>query len=258
MHLLPDPSPPNESVVLARLHTLPVRFPPTMTLARLLAETLDSALLATGSALGNVQILNPATRTLKIGEQRGFGKDLLAFFSAVHLSGSACAAAFRDRRPVQVSDVTTDGNFSEDTRRVVLEAGVRAVHSTPLITPSGVLFGILSIHYPEPAVVSPRALALVEQVAERTAALIERRPQWRGVPPIAAMIAQKLATGTLPLEASAKTMETHGEGARCSGCEARIVRAQVQYEVDQDGQTYRFHLGCFGLWETKRRRLNGK
>ena len=31
-------------MVLARLHTLPVRFPPTIALTRLLAETLDTAL----------------------------------------------------------------------------------------------------------------------------------------------------------------------------------------------------------------------
>lgn len=100
----------------------------------------------------------------------------------MHFSGSACAAAFRDRRPVLVSDVKTDGNFSEDSRQ---------------ITPGGVLLGVLSIHYREPAVVSPRALALVEQVAARTAALIEQHPRWRGVPPIAAMIAKKLTVRTL-------------------------------------------------------------
>ena len=68
-------------------------------------------------------------------------------------------------------------------------------------------------------------------------------------------IRAKLDAGTLPREASSKMFAGYGDGRPCDGCETPITNTQVEWEFDgPDGQAYRFHLGCAGLWEAERRR----
>jgi hypothetical protein len=46
----------------------------------------------------------------------------------------------------------------------------------------------------------------------------------------------------------------HGQGDPCSGCDDPILSAQIEYEMERDGRTYRFHLGCAGFWDAECRR----
>ena len=65
----------------------------------------------------------------------------------------------------------------------------------------------------------------------------------------------KLDAGTLPREVNSRMFAGYGTGLPCDACETPIANAQVEWEFNgPDGQTYRFHLGCAGLWEAERRR----
>jgi GAF domain-containing protein len=252
----PELSREMERELLQRLDSMAARFPRTAAIASLLDDTLDAVVLATGAECGNVQLVNPATGALEIAAQRGFSREFLDFFATVHLDGSACASALRDRRPVIVTDVAADANFSEDSREVVLRAGVRAVQSTPMLTIAGAVVGMLSSHHGKPTEVPARALALVGLFARRAGALIELRAASRDGPGGAlrpdAIIRLKLAAGLLPPVTSTRTWAGPGQGGPCSACELAISRAQTEYELDSGGRAYRFHLGCFWLWERTR------
>jgi hypothetical protein len=71
---------------------------------------------------------------------------------------------------------------------------------------------------------------------------------------LAEMIRRKLDDGRLPGGAARKTWAGYGQGQPCSVCEQTVLPAQVEYEFDHDGATYRFHAGCHGLWEAECRR----
>jgi len=59
--------------------------------------------------------------------------------------------------------------------------------------------------------------------------------------------------GTLPLSiAVKKTYAGYGKGYPCSGCDATVLPSQVEYEVETNGPTLRFHIGCHGLWKGER------
>jgi hypothetical protein len=71
-----------------------------------------------------------------------------------------------------VSNVATDPVFGEsDSRNVLLRANVHAVQSTPLISTSGRLIGVLSTHYNR--VQAPSALVW-KQIDELAATFIGR------------------------------------------------------------------------------------
>ncbi|MGY0020586.1 STAS domain-containing protein [Streptomyces sp. YJ-C3] len=138
-----------------------------------LQEALAAALRVIGAPMGNAQLLDPASRTLRIAAQRGFHPPFLSFFHSVQLNGkgSACGAAARQQHPVFVEDVRTSPLFVGTTAAEVLQdAGVHAVASLPVVTPAGTLIGMLSTHCAKPTVWTPdaqRELAYVIQVAGR-------------------------------------------------------------------------------------------
>jgi hypothetical protein len=47
----------------------------------------------------------------------------------------------------------------------------------------------------------------------------------------------------------------YGDGHDCAGCGDVIDKRQVEWEATYgDGQSYRLHLSCAGLWDVERRR----
>jgi hypothetical protein len=123
MRRLPELSRATEAEVLERLGSLPARFSSAAPLASLLYDTLDTIILATGADFGNLQLVNPRSGALGIVAQRGCERGFLDFFSAVHLTGSACATALREGA---VSSCRTSGATPTSTATAVTSCCARA------------------------------------------------------------------------------------------------------------------------------------
>jgi len=67
-------------------------------------------------------------------------------------------------------------------------------------------------------------------------------------------IRAKVDAGQLPLEKPPKVLGGYGALLPCDVCETKILPAQVEYSFTVNGQSFRFHVGCYGLWEAERRR----
>jgi GAF domain-containing protein len=114
----------------------------------LLVSALDAALGLTGADMGNVQLCDPISHTLHIEAQRGFESPFLDFFARVHDGQAACGLAMTRAERVTVADVVSSPIFAgTPALDVMVEAGARAVQSTPLIGSSGRLLGMFSTHY---------------------------------------------------------------------------------------------------------------
>ena len=145
-----------------------------------LENILERGLELTGATLGNVQLMDWNGGWLEIAAQRGFDDEFLTFFRRVRAAdGSACGRALRAGEPIVIEDVTADAEFAF-CRNVMLRAGVRAVQSTPLISSSGALVGVLSTHFPvphRPAVDQMGAVAALARLA--ATAIIQQRARGR-------------------------------------------------------------------------------
>jgi hypothetical protein len=65
----------------------------------------------------------------------------------------------------------------------------------------------------------------------------------------------QLDDATLPSDGPPGTINAgHGSGKTCDACSDPIEPTQVEYEMNypQERRTFRFHLGCAGLWEAGR------
>ncbi len=109
---------------------------------------MRTAVLAVGVERGTVQLSNAEGGWLTIEGQAGFARHFLEHFSYVDGSeGSACGHALARARQVFVDDVATSEVFTEPERRVVLDAGVQSVLSTPVVDGSGTVRGMVLTHF---------------------------------------------------------------------------------------------------------------
>jgi PAS domain S-box-containing protein len=137
---------------------------------------LDTAMLLTKASKGNLQLLDSASGGLVIKVQRGFGKPFLDFFSHVHGQQSACGMAMLSKTRIVVEDVTESPLFAgKPARDVLLEAGVRAVQSTPLLSSANNLLGMLSTHFDRPTKLGDREARLLDLLARQAADYLERK-----------------------------------------------------------------------------------
>lgn len=115
-----------------------------------LRDLLQSATTLLGADFGAVQLRDTVHGGLVIENQRGFSRDFLDHFSYLDDTGTACGTTMEYRCQTFVDDVETSSIYTAEDRRMVLEAGVRSVFSTPLCAPDGVVTGAVTVHFAAP------------------------------------------------------------------------------------------------------------
>ena len=141
-----------------------------------LGEIVDAAIAISGADKGNLQLFDASSKTLKIKAHHGFESSFLNFFATTADEASACVAAKEPGTRVVVEDVCSDPLFAgAPSLAVLLEAGVRAMQSTPLVSSADHLLGIISTHLKQPHRFSERELRLMDLLARQAADFVERK-----------------------------------------------------------------------------------
>lgn len=142
-----------------------------------LMEVLEAAIELSGADQGTVQLRDAETGDLRIRAQQGFEASFLSHFQSVCMaSGAACGTAMTEGRQVVVPDVEMSEVFrNTSSLQVLLGAGVRAVQSTPLISSTGQVLGMLSTHFRTPHHPSEEELRFMQLLARQAADYLERK-----------------------------------------------------------------------------------
>jgi PAS domain S-box-containing protein len=139
-------------------------------------RVLDAAISMMSADMGSMQMFCPERGELRLLAWRGFHPESAVFWEWVRLdSGCTCGQALSSGVRVVVPDVEAcdfkAGTADLDSYR---RSGIRAVQSTPLVSRSGRLLGMISTHWCEPHRPTGRALLHFDVLARQTADLIER------------------------------------------------------------------------------------
>src|SRR5262245_49538476 len=115
----------------------------------LYGRILDAAISLLSADMGSMQILSPDRSELRLLACRGFHPASAAFWEWVRLdSASSCGLALSAGARIVVPDVEAcdfmAGTGDLDAYR---RSGIRAVQSTPLVSRSGQLLGMISTHW---------------------------------------------------------------------------------------------------------------
>ena len=162
-----------ELAAMNRLHELTARWLGSAELRTVLQEVLDASIELLNADFGNIQLYDATSRGLRIVAQRGFEQNFLDFFATVYEGMGSSGTALQKRSRVIVEDVLAEPSFAP-VLPIVISSGFRAVQSTPLISRSGELLGVLSTHFRRPHRPSAPELRLLDLYARQAAELIER------------------------------------------------------------------------------------
>ncbi len=150
-----------EPAQLARLHVATVRVRRASSLPDLLPAVLDAALELTDADFGDVQLVDPATMTLRMVTCSGFDDDVVRHFAVVDDRRYPCGLAARDRRQIATLDLPVEPAWPAQ-----LVGDVAAVLATPLLDFAGNLVGVVSTHHRRPELPDPLSARLVELLAD--------------------------------------------------------------------------------------------
>jgi PAS domain S-box-containing protein len=132
---------------LEKLNECTARLWSCHTLQAGLEEILSAVVDLMGAQQGYIQLLDETATVLRIVAHRGFNRDFLEFYGAVTMADeSSCGRALKSGERVIVEDIEVDADH-RGLRKLAGANGFRAVISTPLISPDGTPFGMLSTHF---------------------------------------------------------------------------------------------------------------
>jgi PAS domain S-box-containing protein len=160
---------------MTKLHELSSKYLKEETLEEILDQIVDTAMEISGADFGNIQILDPESSDLKIVAQRGFPNWWIEFWNSVSKGRGSCGTALERGERVIVEDIEQSPIFAgTPALEKQLEAGVRAVQSTPLISRTGKPLGMFSTHYRIPHRPDDRELRFLDLLGRQAAGIIDR------------------------------------------------------------------------------------
>jgi GAF domain-containing protein len=108
---------------------------------------LQQAMMMCGTRASTLQLINETNNTLEITASFGLSDEFISHFNITTCEdGSICGRALAKGATIFIGDLTTDRAFARHLN-LALQNNIRAVQSTPLITSSGKIVGMISVHF---------------------------------------------------------------------------------------------------------------
>lgn len=168
-----------ELEAVTRIQRVATQLISTRGTAELYEQILDSVKTILHADFASIQMFYPERGThgeLRLLGYRGFSQEAAKRWEWVRLSTrTTCGEALRTGQRVIVTDVRAcDFMAGSDEVEAYLSAGIRAVQTTPLVSRSGALVGMVSTHWREPREPAASELRALDVLARMAADLIER------------------------------------------------------------------------------------
>ena len=157
------------------IHNLNTKFIEGNDLDSILQEVLNAAIIILYADKGNIQLLDPSTENLKIVVHDNYKSRFLNFFESVSPEEpSTCGTAMELFERAIVEDINKSPIFQgTDALKVLLDEGTKAVQSTPIISRTGELLGMISTHFDKVHKPAERELRFIDILARQTADIIQ-------------------------------------------------------------------------------------
>ncbi|RJQ83625.1 MAG: response regulator [Desulfobacteraceae bacterium] len=200
----------NELANNKRLQEISARLIPEGDVDVLLTEILKAALDFLNADMGSIHLYDSLASQLRIIAQHGLKLSYLKFFERGKADTCCvCGTALESGQRTVVPDVNTSEIFADNppSLAVLLKAGVRAVQSTPLVSRSGQILGLISTHWRQPHEPGQRELRLLDTLARQAADAIERQQTQVALLQSHERLEQRVVERTLELQIRARQLQ---------------------------------------------------
>ncbi|MBM0744237.1 GAF domain-containing protein [Phormidium sp. CLA17] len=158
------------------LHQLGARLVTEDDIHTLYQGVVSAAIALTRADAGTVQILDEATQELVLLIAQGFEPTMLKHFYRMNESSNTpCGVALKNGKRSFVDFDVPESENPDGSGQMLTEAGYRSGQSTPLITRSGKIIGMVSTQWRDHHRPSERELRFLDLLARQAADLIEQR-----------------------------------------------------------------------------------
>jgi PAS domain S-box-containing protein len=169
----------NEVEAARRLHEFATQLITAQGSRALFEQILDTAQALVHGDFASIQMFYPERGTcgeLRLLGYRGFSEQAVKQWAWVSPSQkTSCAEALRTGRRIIVPDVRAcDFMAGSDEQETYIGTGILSVQTTPLVSRSGALLGMVSTHWREPHELNPSELRSLDVLGRFAADLIER------------------------------------------------------------------------------------
>jgi len=170
----------SEDEAARRLHQIATQLITAQGTRALFEEILDTAQSLVHGDFASIQMFYPERGTdggeLLLLGHRGFSEEAARHWEWVSPSKeTSCGEALRTGRRIIIPDVRScDFMAGSDEQKTYIGAGILSVQTTPLVSRSGALLGMVSTHWREPHQLSIGELRSLDVLGRLAADLIER------------------------------------------------------------------------------------
>lgn len=225
---------------MQRLHELHAKLATETDLGQALHELVALACDVTGTDRGCIQLVGADGQRLELSACQGYADDS-AFRQRFLRAGTQLAqAAARPGRPRLVIENIDTYPPWQDTpdREIALAEGIRAIQSTPLVTRSSGLVGVLSTQFRQPHRPTEHQLRLFDVLAWTAADFVERHWAVQALEQLSAGLEQQVQERTAQLHESTEALQKHlaqlqqaEEVARMGSWEYDIASGQLTWST---------------------------
>ncbi|MGI4737108.1 MAG: CheR family methyltransferase, partial [Janthinobacterium lividum] len=194
---------------MRRLHELHAKLATETDLKTALEELLALACDFTHTDRGCIQLVSADGQRLEMYAYQGYEESNRFIQYFLHEgSQPACEAARRDQTRLLIEDVETfPALLGTPDREVALAEGIRATQSTPLLTRSSGLVGVLSNQFRQPHRPTEHQLQLLDVLAWTAADFVERHRAIQALEQVSVGLEQQVQERTAQLKQSAETLQ---------------------------------------------------
>ena len=151
---------------LQRLQELSSRLVRESSLDSMLEDVVTAAIELLEGDKGVIQLYDSQEHVLRLIKQIGFPDVFKTRFERIPIGSYTCGKAFERKERIIVENVAIDPQLS-DAVPIFKEFGIVGAQSTPLFTPDGIVFGILSTYWSKPKRPSGIQLQLLDLYAHQ-------------------------------------------------------------------------------------------
>ena len=139
----------------------------------ILDKLLQQAMMMCETKAGTLQLINESNNILEIAASSGLSDEFITHFRIVTCDdGSVCGRALAKKQTIFIEDLTKDRSFARHLN-LALQNNIMAVQSSPLISSSGRIIGMISVHFTNPKKIHKGSLKAFELFCTKAADKIE-------------------------------------------------------------------------------------
>ncbi len=159
---------------LTELHTLSEKLLNAQESQSMYQDVMDTAVLLMKAPKGTLQIVEGDS--LRIVAHHAHDPYFLEYFAEAEKVASVCGEALKKSQRVVIADIEKSDMFrSTRSLEILRKAGIRSIQSTPMISHTGALLGVLTTQWTELHFPDEHELWLLDMLVRQTANLIGRK-----------------------------------------------------------------------------------